>query len=62
MSAPSKALLDGADAAYDREDQDWFNNQTTEYLKLVADQVAGGFLSGHVNATTHWQTEEVYDK
>jgi hypothetical protein len=33
-----------------------------DYLRVVADQVAEGFTSGHVDATTHWQTEEVYDK
>jgi hypothetical protein len=32
------------------------------YTRVVADQVEQGFTSGHVDATTHWQTEGVYDK
>lgn len=32
------------------------------YVREVADQIEHGFTGGHVDATTHWQTEEVYDK
>lgn len=32
-----------------------------DYLREVAEQLASGFSSGHVDATTHWATEEFYD-
>lgn len=30
-----------------------------EYVELVASQVREGYLSGHVNAETHWTSEGV---
>ena len=50
----STALLEDAEAAYDRDDRDWFYNQTTEDLEFMWS------IACDINRGAAWD-DEVYD-